>query len=279
MAFRLKDRDREIIKAVNTCRVLETRHIQDLFFGSPKPCYGRLKKLYENGFLERHYLTKIAAAPAASTLLYSLTKLGAEVLAATYAYTSEDLHFASKTLLNPEKLPHTMAINDFWVAVNKATHGQEGVRVVEWIDELTFRADPDYVYVKGAGGRRKRKPLLPDGYLVLRTPQGTARFFVELDRGTEGLTQFRSQIEVYTEYMVSGRYQQRFKSTSLRILVVSTSTQRRLDNLKKAVEQAGGGERYLFGCFKPPYPPALLNAPLWQKLGSRQLYGLLAPAP
>lgn len=274
MNFRLKDRDREIIRAVNDCRVLKTQQIQALFFGSPKPAYGRLKKLHDNGYLERHYIAEVATAPASSTILYSITKLGAEVLAATYEYTSEDFHFASKNLLNPAKLPHLLAVNDLRVALTRASHA-EGFRLTEWLDEFSFRANPDYVNIKESGSKQRRKPVYPDGYVILKTPLGEARCFIEVDRGTEGLTQFRSQIEIYQEYMLSGRYQERFQTRSLRVLIVTTSSQRRLDSLKKAVAQAGGGERYWFLLLKQPLPGQILTKPLWQKIDSQELHTLI----
>lgn len=277
MVLRLQERDLQMLKVINDCRVLYMRHLQSLFFGSPSPCYGRLKQLYEAGFVERHFLTSVTKAPSASTTLYTITKLGAQVLADAFDYTSEQFHFASKTLLNPEKLPHTMAINDFRIAVLKAAKESDFL-VIDWLDELTFRSSPDYVFVKEGGKRGRKKPVLPDGYLVLKTPQGMARFFVEVDRGTEGLPQFRSQIDIYTEYMVSGKYQQRFKSKSLRILVVTTTSARRLNSLKKTVEKAGGGDRYSFCCFRPPYPPNILTDPVWQTLADPVPRALIAPA-
>jgi hypothetical protein len=274
VVIRLRDRDREIIKAVNDCRVLQTRHIQELFFGSPSPAYGRLKLLYENGYLQRHYISQVATAPAASMIVYTITALGAEVLAATYDYTSDDFHLATKQLLNVGKLPHLLAVNDVRVAITRAAK-QAGLRPVEWIDEFAFRAQPDYVNVKVSGGRQRRKPVYPDGYFSLKVPQGDVRCFVEVDRGTEGLSQFKSQIEIYQEYMLSGRYTERFQTKSLRILIVSTSSQRRLDSLKKAVAQAGGSSRYWFLVFKVPFAGNLLTDAVWQRLDRPQLHKLL----
>lgn len=278
MVIRLNDRDREIIRAVNDCRVLQTRQIQALFFGSPKPAYGRLKLLNDNGYLERHYISQVAAAPAASTIIYTISKLGAEVLAATYDYTSEDFNFATKHLLNVEKLPHLLAVNDVRIAITRGAK-QAGLRLVEWIDEFAFRAQPDYVNLRESGGRQRRKPVYPDGYFVLKVPKGEVRCFVEVDRGTEGLAQFKSQMEIYQEYMLSGRYTQRFKSKSLRILIVSTSSQRRLDSLKKVVDQLGGTSRYWFLVYKLPFGGNILIDEVWQKLDSKQAHRLIPPDP
>lgn len=244
-----------------------------MFFTSPKPAYKRLEKLYHHEYLDRHFITQVARAPAASPIIYTITKLGASVLATTYGYTADQFRFASRAVMQWDTLQHILAIGDVWTAIVRAAY-DSGIEIVEWRDELVFRADPDTVWTASTSGRQKKKPVLPDGYLRIRTPKGDARFFLEVDRGIEGLQQVRDQIQVYQEYMLSGGYQERFQAKSLRILVVTTSNQRR-ENLRRAIAAVGGGDRYWLTTFDQVTPMQVLTSPIWYKPGHDGQHTLL----
>ncbi|MEP7288438.1 MAG: replication-relaxation family protein [Chloroflexota bacterium] len=271
--FRLTARDGEIIRAVNDCRALQTAQVELLFFSSPKPAYKRLEKLYHHEYLDRHFITQVAHAPAASPIIYTLGKLGAAVLAATYGYTADDFHFASRAVLDWRTLQHILAINQVRVAIERACRDQ-AIHLLQWQDELTFRAAPDTVWIKNSRGRQSKKPVLPDSYLLIKTPKGEARFFLEVDRGTEGIPQFREQMEVYQEYILSGDYGRRYQSKSLRILVVTTGEQR-LHNLRKAIVQVGGGDYYWLTTRDQITPATILTAPIWYKAAGGGLHAIL----
>ena len=137
------------------------------------------------------------------------------------------------------------------------------------------RADPDYVKLIDSKGRTRKKPVLPDGYFRLVVPQGTAHFFLEVDRGTEPHSRFRPQVEVYEAYTASGQYQARYSKRSLRILVVTTA-EGRLANLKKTVEKAGGDRKYWFTTFEQVTPETVLTGPIWQQLDGETAQVLIA---
>lgn len=257
-------RDRHILQAVNDCQALQVEHVQILFFNSATPTYGRLKKLVDHGYLERHYITQIATAPAASPMVFTISRLGAQVLADTYGYDTDDFNFVSQQILNWKSLQHILATNVVRVAISRACQDLPNFGLVEWRNEAIFRAQPDYVYLTNRNGQELKKPLFPDGYCVIQTPKGNAHCFLEVDRGTEGLRQFGGQISVYQEYMLSGRYQERFHTSSLRILIITT-TQKRLDNLRKTTARVGGKDRYWFTTFEQITPLRILTQSIWQK--------------
>jgi hypothetical protein len=194
-------------------------------------------------------------------MIYTLAPLGAEVLAAAFGYTADDLRFVTRQVLNWQTLQHLLAINDVRVAVVRACQN-EGFQLLEWQDERRFRGQPDVVAVHDKGERIKRTPVLPDGYMHLKTPAGIMRCFLEVDRGTEGLPQVAGQIMVYQAYMESGGYEARFGSQSLRILVV-TNSMRRLDSLCRTISNAGGGERYWLTTADQIHPQTVLTKPIW----------------
>lgn len=272
--FRLNDRDALILKFINDCRALTTQQVETLFFKSAKPAYGRLHKLYHHEYVERQFITQVVTAPAASRVVYTIAPLGAAVLAQTYGYSPEDIHPASRQVRSWEKLQHLLAINDVRLALTRAVWDTPDMSMKDWRDEFMFRSAPRYVTVTTARGGDKRQPVYPDAYIHLATPRGEARFFLEVDLGTEGLEQVKGQIAIYQAYILSGRYHEDFQSRSLRILIVAPSP-RRLENLVKAVESQGGGERYWLTTREQITPALLLTAPIWRKVGSDGLFPLI----
>lgn len=257
--FRLRPRDVDIIETVNACQALTVSQLQTLFWNSPNPAYTRLRQLAENGYLERHYITQVKAAPAASTLVFSLSKLGAEVLAANRGYTAEDLYFATKQIRNWQTLQPLLAVNNFRVALTRACRDHPEITLKQWLAEIAFRRHPDRIIVNG-----RKTPVYPDGFCILETPAAKGYMFVEADRGTEGIEQFKSQVNIYQEYIRSGLYETRFQTKSLRILVVTTSD-RRLQSLRKATVAVGGGARYWFTTFDRVTPQTVLTTPIWTR--------------
>ncbi len=272
--FRLNARDVLILQFINDCRALTTEQVALLFFTSLKPAYGRLHKLFHHGYVERQFITQVVTAPAASRMVYTIAPLGAAVLAQNAGYSSEGIHSASRQVRTWDKLQHLLAVNDVRLALTRAVWDTAGMTLKTWRDEFQFRAAPRLVTVKTVRGGDKRQPVYPDGYAHLVTPRGEARFFWEVDLGTEGLEQIKGQIAIYQAYILSGQYQDDFQSRSLRILVVAPS-QRRLDNLVKAIESQGGGERYWLTTRDQVTPAQVLNAPIWRKVGSEGLFSLI----
>lgn len=272
--FRLTERDCRILKAVNDCVVLRTDQVQILEFNSPSPAYERLEKLYHYEYLDRHFITQVTAAPAASKIVYSVTPLAASVLASTFDYTVSDINYPGRAVSNWQSLQPILAVNDFRVHLMRAAQEFEGFKLVRWIPEKEFRAHPDFVYVRDSKGKTKKSPFYPDGYAILRTPAGEARFFVEVDSGTEGLEQFRSQIKIHQEYMLSGLYQERFKSDVLRVVIV-TNSDKRLRDLRKAIAQVGGGARYWLTTAKQATWTEIFSIPVWHKVIDDELYGFI----
>ena len=269
--FRLTDRDCRILKAINDCVVLRTDQVQILEFNSPSPAYERLEKLYHYEYLDRHFITQVAAAPAASKIVYSITPLSASVLAATIGYTVTEINYPGRAVSNWKSLQPILAVNDFRVHLMRAAQELDGFKLVQWIPEKEFRAHPDFVQIKDSKGKLKKSPVYPDGYIILKTPKGEARFFIEIDSGTEGLEQFRSQIKIHNEYMLSGQYQERFKSDVLRIVIV-TNSEKRLRDLRKAIAQVGGGSRYWLTTVSKAIWTQMLSAPIWSKVTDEVLY-------
>jgi hypothetical protein len=75
--------------------------------------------------------------------------------------------------------------------------------------------------------------LIPDGYFEILTPEKTLAAFLEVDLGHEGLSVWKSKIQSYLQYAVSGSFETRFKSPQFRVLVIA-NTERRMHVLRTA---------------------------------------------
>ncbi len=236
----LTERDQEILKALNDYRTLLAHQIEALFFTSKSATQYRLVRLYQHEFVDRHIMPIVSQTAIKVPIIYTLGKRGASVLTALCGYGREQIR--PQIAMTWQVLDHLLQVNDIRIAVTLAAQHNQW-RLEEWLDEFSLKANPDYVSIAGAS-----KPVLPDGYFCLSVPQGKARFFLEVDRGTEPHHKFKPQIEVYEAYIRSGQYQERYKAKSLRILIVTT-TNRRLASLQATVKKAGGSDRYWFTIF------------------------------
>jgi len=203
-----------------------------------------------------------------------VAKRGGQLLVDHFGYEYKQLRLLSTGSLSWKFLDHLLAINDVRVAVTLETQ-LKGWPLVEWRDEAAFRAAPDRVEITSSQGKKVVKPVLPDSYFCLQVPLGTARFFLELDRGTEPHHKFKPQIQIYQEYIESGKYQRRFHAQGVRILVV-TSTQTRLENLKTTTAQVVGPHpNFWFTTQAQVSDESVLTAPIWQRLDRTGLEPLI----
>lgn len=270
-AFRLTQNDLPLLKVINDCQALTIRQLITWRWNSANPAYTRIRQLLEQGYLEQHFVTMVAAAPIAATKVLTISPLGAAVLAHAYGYDESDFAFISPQIQNWKTLQTVLATNDFRVALLRACHDQPAYELVEWRNERVFRAKPILVPVKD---KEKRKPLFPDGFFILQHDNRRSYYFVEADNGTETYAQFRSQLEIYQSYMASGLHQEHFGVKSLNILIVTTTPQR-AEKLKQLTAQVGGGQRYRFSTYQQATPQTILTAPIWQRIGEAEPAALL----
>jgi len=132
----LTRRDREIIKAVHSFRLLTRSQIEVLLFppdkGQDHPtktsrCRLRLKLLYHHGFLERP-LVGVQPGPARGDFVYCLDRKGAELIASE-GEIEVDWRPKDKRP-SPFFLEHTLRINDFRIAVTLAARQGGGANGV-----------------------------------------------------------------------------------------------------------------------------------------------------
>jgi hypothetical protein len=264
-SMRLTERDVAILRAVHDFRVLRGDQLQALFFNSQSTASYRLSRLYQHGFVERHFLPTLGGL-ASSPTLYTLGKWGVDVLRQVLDCGPGGLRrrLGSKEL-SPMFLEHMLAINDMRVAVTVAAR-QNGYTLETWLDDAHLKAAYDRVRITTTSGRKRDASLIPDGYFAIRVSQGRACFFLEVDRGTMTVGRFQDKIRSYMAYIASGQYERRYGTRSLRVLTI-TSGPNRLANLKDATERTGGGRTFWFAILQEISKDSVLDGPVWQVAG------------
>lgn len=280
--MQLTKRDRTIIYLVWVYRYLTRFQIQKLLFPLREQDKERSRKnigtkrlmlLYHNGYVDRLH-APIASDRGSSPIVYCLDRKGARLLAA-------DMGVEVPALLRKRRqrergllfLQHTLAVNDFRIAVTLAAR-QDGYEILRWLGERSLRKDEAREGLKeialevGKGGS-----ILPDAYFTLKVDGKKASFFVEVDRGhTEG-RRIRRKVRVYRQYYASGLYEQHFGTKSLRVLTVTTSD-RRMRNLKRWAEAERGGRLFWFTTERFVEPKAVLAEPIWKVAGEEGFHAL-----
>lgn len=265
--MRLTERDLEILKAAAEYRVLRQDHIQKLFFGSKSTAQYRLSHLYQHGFLNRHFLPVYAGW---SPTLYTLDRRGVATLKNecgidhVLTWDSQNGH---------EFLAHTLAINDFRVAVTLASR-EAGYHVKQWLTETHLKAHYDRVSVTDHKGRKQSVSLIPDSYFTLETPKGKASFFLEMDMGTMTISRFQTKIAAYLAYVQTGLYQERYGTKSLRVLTVTTSGVR-AENLLRAAHSLQSQRLFWFAVKEVLSPNTVLHSPIWIYPGGQESSALV----
>ncbi len=233
----LQPRDREVLKAVYGHRFLSSGQIRDMFFGCITRSNARMRKLWENECLDRHYLRPLAFHGSSQTI-YSLGPRGVDMVTESLGMDRAEVkrNRDKDCQLNPFFIEHILSINDFRISFQGAVEKHSELQFERWINERDIQDE----YKLHRNGRVVKHRIRPDGYGRYWYEGKLYSFFLELDRSTETDGKFEGKVRSYIDYSRSGRYYQTFGVRFFRVLTVTT-TARRLSNLKRITEGIADG--------------------------------------
>lgn len=247
---RLTERDIETVVSVYKYRYLATSQIQRLHFpGSSQMAYRRLRVLAGNGYVEGF------TTPGIDERVFHLGQKGADLVAEHLHLAPEQLPWTKLTRTPKDYyfLRHFLQLNDFRIVLTQACEASADIELLGFI--------PEYVgeQTEGKGVHKYIRDVVcdvqdlsqklshtPDGVFALQKEGKPALFFVEVDRGTEVLSQedkgFLKAVRFYLNYLIDEqqpyqRYRQDFGCEmfkGFRVLFVTTS-EKRLENMRQAV--------------------------------------------
>jgi hypothetical protein len=234
----LTDRDKEILTRIWEDRMLFTSQIGRIFFRGKTGANIRLRKLWENRYLDRYFLPTLMFH-GSTEAIYMPGKKGVDIVAAMLGVERTEIARGMSYLKQKVRthsfllsLDHILAVADFRIAFAEAAEDHPDVSLEGWIPERM--CEDSYRFWRA--GEKVAGKLRPDGYCQCQYGEKRYSFFVEVDLGTMSGKAFEHKVQRYLDYSESGRYQQRFGVRYFRALVATTGTQR-LINLKGTTEQ------------------------------------------
>ena len=283
-----------IVDAVARHRFLSTDQIAALFFPArggivSSACRTRLRQLVSAGFLTR-FDRPVLRTEGSKAALYGLATAGPDLLVSELGYELGDIDWRpSHNDVSWAFLDHQIMINNIFIVLSQAC-ARVGWTLAEWVDDRILKkmhADP--VLVTDEGGRQRKILVVPDAYCALACPDATTgghrllRFFVEADRATMTVVSHNQQrrtwqkrIHAYGEYFDSPQIVNTYGTRRIRVLTVTTS-EKRLQSLKAATEDAKGKSKYWFATEAALSAETALDAPVWYKAGSTEPVSLRQP--
>jgi hypothetical protein len=239
--------------------------------GSRSYAQARLKRLADAGYLQRVFLprpTRTGSAP----LVYTLARKGHRALEAWGSTARRRNRPAGARAASYLHLLHTLALNDFLLALELFCGQTPRVQLAGLRHERELRRDPTTVRLADGAPTA----VIPDAWVDLRLDERFQEcYVVELDRGTSGQRAWRGKVAALLAY-ADGPYQRAFGTASLTVAVVAVTGARRRDTLvawtlaelvRLGREDAAGLFR-LAGVNPAVSPPAtLFTGAIWRMPG------------
>jgi hypothetical protein len=260
--------DQRVVKLVNEYRLLSQKHIETLTGKARSTVQQRLMRLYHHRYLDREFLPVSAGF---SPTLYRLGRRGIELI----RRLGDEPKTTSTRSLSPYFLAHTLAINEFRIAINQKAW-EHRYSVSRWVGEGEIKANYDRVSVS-SGQKNATLPVVPDSYFSLTAPgKPETSFFLELDRGTMTQKRFIHKVLAYVTYHKSGAFEQRYRKPSFRVLtVVDTSSRKRLKYLADASASVPGvGRKFWFAHLDDVTGKDIMVDKVWRIAGREALVSL-----
>jgi len=275
--FVLTMRDLDILESLAQVRYLTIQHLQWLHWHERWRAYERAardagtvnyrpKKAYERAaaMAERGLLLVIQRSADRAVTVYhrlphclSLTQAGAELLACQRDLPFEELWFDERAARSAQTLEHSLAIGAFYAAL-RAELKYRGRQLHGWAGDHVLCTDYDSVTVASVG---HPLPIIPDATFTL----ADTRYFVEIDRGTTRVEQWRKKALAYDAYGRDPRLQARFGVNRFVVLVVAPSPARTLTIARTVAAMHGGvTDTYRFLAEERVHPLSIRRR--WQRI-------------
>ncbi len=243
---KLTERDSQLLVDLYKHRFLTAKQAQRLYFPSMQTAYRRLRLLQA----ARHVASFTVANIDES--IFMVSSVGLQAVAEALGVDREQLKW-SETKAEPRDyyfMRHFLAINDFRITLKLACECS-GIRLLGFIpDYFGEKSDKGVItkYIRDVicdvSADRREVSHTPDSVFALERDGKQALFFLEIDRGTEVISDpekgvLRS-IRFYANYLLDGKYQRYAKDFGVqefkgfRSLYVTT-TLARLTNIRKVV--------------------------------------------
>ena len=245
-------RDVEVLLSLFKYRYLTLSQLERLHFASTQTAARRLRLLAGAGYVS------LFRSPAVTDRIALLARGGLRVVAERLAIPPAGLE-RSRARFRPKDhlfLQHALAIADFRIALTRACALRDDVRLLGFLaDHVVERSDRGRIsrFTRDCAAdiARPGGPVAhtPDGVFALECGGASALGFLEVDRGTETVSDRERGVakilRFYLNYLAGGgysRYQEVFgvagPFAAVRVLIATTS-KRRIDAIRSAGASLG----------------------------------------
>lgn len=289
--FKFTERDSELLVDLYKHRFLTTTQLQRLHFPSMQTAYRRMRVLKAAGYMASFMVANIDES------IFMVSPRGLQAVAEALGVERDQLKW-SETKAKPRDyyfMRHFLGINDFRITLTLACQASD-VRLLGFIpDYYGERSEKGVVtkYIRDVicdvTHERREVAHTPDGVFALERDGKHALFFLEIDRGTEVISDpskgLSKALAFYSEYLLSGKYQRYASDFSVgqfkgfRTLLVTSSSDR-LENIRCTASKLPAPEKakqfFWLTTFELVESKGLLQS-IWKSslLSDRTSYSLL----
>ncbi len=272
--FRLTARDLDILRSLAKYKYLRTGQVRRLNFLDNKSIQSarrRLKYLYHHGFVGR-IEALVQTGNGASETAYFLERKGQEILGNEFDFSSVS---KKQDRVKPQYLNHALDVSEFQLVLESALADNKSAELVRFVADHELKN----IAAKAVGRKRyklfdqinhpvnkKSYTVYPDALVIL---QGAGKlsaykqlYFVEIDRGTEGLRIIRDKVIGYRLYADQRIFKKFGKFQDFKVLIQTTSEKRKR-NIQETVADMIGGERVWVTSQTEVTPQSLLSGNIW----------------
>jgi hypothetical protein len=307
-AFRLTDRDRELLKIIYEYRFIDAEMLKDLVqpvaltprqqesvarmlaacrtesTGTESPdrssrmkraILHRLMLLYHNGYVSRLKLSD------SEPIIYALGNKGADELTLYYGVDRQKIDWQSKNRETSERyIRHGLMVSRFRHCLELALRDLPEASLLCWEPNGAFTALVEYTEATstrdGAKTRRIKGTVIPDGYFALSYKGKTAHFFLEADRSTMSNARFLAKLKNYFHFyatQVRGKeHPSGMKGFAVLTITLSEERKQNLRRIARDVNAEGRGlNLWWFACERSYQgKPQELLGQIWQTAGDAE---------
>ena len=239
-AFKLTDRDAEILKYVHRHRFLRSDHLAVLTTGSRQQLLRRLQRLFHHGYLDRPRCQIDYYQSGSRHIAYGLGNKGAAWLKRNLSLPFHKLDWQQKNHVGRLFLEHALLISEIMVAVERACRNHPGVKLL-LPEDSQLRPFQWRVSIGSQCG------VIPDRVFGLEFNGECCWYCLEADRATMPITRddlsqtsFKRKLLAYEATWTQNLHKIKFGWQRFRVLTVTTDTQR-LQGMIAACQQLKHG--------------------------------------
>jgi|ERR1017187_1525413 hypothetical protein len=225
-AFKLTDRDAEILRHVHRHRFLRSDHLTALTTGSPQQLLRRLQRLYHHGYLERPRCQIDYFQSGSRRIAYGLGNKGAAWLKRELPLAFHQLDWQQKNHIGRLFLEHALLVSDIMVAVELACQNHPQVKLL-LPEESQMRPFQWRVNIGSQCG------VIPDRVFGLERNGECCWYCLEADRATMPITRgdlsqtsFQRKLLAYEATWTQNLHKNKFGWQRFRVLTVTTNAER-----------------------------------------------------